>query len=118
MPQLIPTLPSLNLKLGRRGPRQLVGLDIQPGYAAAVQASVNGSLRVEQAAGAPLPGDAMREGEVLDEGTLADALRELFAGAHLDKRVRVGVANQRTVLRMLELPPLTDRKELDAAVRF
>ena len=28
------------------------------------------------------------------------------------------LANQRTVLRMLELPPVTDRKELDAAVRF
>ncbi len=32
--------------------------------------------------------------------------------------MRVGVANQRTVLRTLELPPITDRKELDAAVRF
>lgn len=126
MPQLssLNQLPSLDrlrslpLKLGQRRAPALVGLDIQPGYAAAVQASVNGSLRVERAAGAPLPGDAMREGEVLDEVTLADTLRELFAGARLDKRVRVGVANQRTVLRMLELPPITDRKELDAAVRF
>jgi type IV pilus assembly protein PilM len=111
-------LRSLDLKLGRRSAPQLVGLDIQPGYVAAVQASVNGSLRVERAAGAPLPGDAMREGEVLDEGTLAEALRELFSSSRLDKRVRIGVANQRTVLRMLELPPVTDRKELDAAVRF
>lgn len=126
MPQLsslnqLPSLEklrSLNAKLGRRSAPQLVGLDIQPGYVAAVQASVNGSLRVERAIGAPLPGDAMREGEVLDEGTLAEALRELFGKANLDKRVRVGVANQRTVLRMLELPPLTERKELDAAVRF
>lgn len=126
MPQLpslsqLPSLDelrSLNLKLGRRSTPQLVGLDIQPGYVAAAQASVNGSLRVERAAGAPLPGDAMREGEVLDEGTLAEALRELFGSSRLDKRVRVGVANQRTVLRMLELPPVTDRKELDAAVRF
>lgn len=124
MPRLPTSLSSLNLKLdgrlklGRGGPRQLVGLDIQPGYAAAVQASVNGSLRVERAAGIALPGDAMREGEVLDGGTLTEALRELFASSHLDKRVRIGVANQRTVLRMLELPPLEDRKELDAAVRF
>ena len=34
------------------------------------------------------------------------------------KRVRVGVANQRTVLRTLELPPVTDQKELAAAVNF
>jgi len=32
--------------------------------------------------------------------------------------VRVGVANQRTVLRTLELPPVTDHKELAAAVSF
>ena len=32
--------------------------------------------------------------------------------------MRVGVANQRTVLRTLELPPVTDRKELAAAVDF
>ena len=32
--------------------------------------------------------------------------------------MRVGVANQRTVLRTLELPPVTDQKELAAAVTF
>ncbi len=32
--------------------------------------------------------------------------------------MRLGVANQRTVLRTLELPPVSDRKELEAAVRF
>src|SRR5271154_3935117 len=36
----------------------------------------------------------------------------------MGKRVRVGVANQRTVLRTLELPPVTDQKELAAAVNF
>jgi type IV pilus assembly protein PilM len=109
------------LKLGRGGSRRgatLVGLDIQPGYVSAVQARVNGSILVQRAAGMPLPPDTMREGEVLDGGALAGTLRELFAESRLDKRVRVGVANQRTVLRVLELPPLTDRKELETAVRF
>ena len=55
---------------------------------------------------------------MLDEGVLGETLRELFRDSRLSKRVRVGVANQRTVLRTLELPPITDRKELDAAVRF
>ena len=32
--------------------------------------------------------------------------------------MRVGIANQRTVLRTLELPPVTDAKELAAAVNF
>ena len=96
----------------------LVGLDIQPGYVSAVQARVNGSIQVQKAAGAPLPPDTMREGEVLDGTALADTLREMFRDSKLDKRVRIGVANQRTVLRTLELPPLTDRKELATAVRF
>lgn len=109
------------LKLSRGGSRRgatLVGLDIQPGYVSAVQAHVNGSIVVQRAAGMPLPPDTVREGEVLDGGTLADTLRELFADSRLDKRVRVGVANQRTVLRTMELPPITDRKELATAVRF
>jgi type IV pilus assembly protein PilM len=109
---------NFNLKLGRRGGADIVGLDIQPGHVAAVQARVNGSITVKQAAGAPLPADIVREGEVLDEGVLSDTLRELFKDGGLSRRVRLGVANQRTVLRTLELPPITDRKELDAAVRF
>jgi type IV pilus assembly protein PilM len=110
--------PSLKLNLGRRGGVDVVGLDIQPGHVAAVQARVNGSIVVKHAAGAPLPADIVREGEVLDEGVLAETLRELFRDGGLSRRVRLGVANQRTVLRTLELPPVTDRKELDAAVRF
>ena len=109
---------NFNLKLGRRGGADIVGLDIQPGHVAAVQARVNGSIVVKHAAGAPLPADIVREGEVLDEGVLAETLRELFKDGGLSRRVRLGVANQRTVLRTLELPPITDRKELAAAVRF
>ncbi len=109
---------NLNLSLGRRRGGQVVGLDIQPGYVTAVQAHVNGGITVERAIGAALPADSVREGEVIDEGVLSEALRTLFRDSGLGKRVRIGVANQRTVLRTLELPPVTDRKELAAAVRF
>jgi type IV pilus assembly protein PilM len=115
-------IPSLNvrlpLKLGRRAGEDLVGLDIQPGFVAAVQARVNGSIVAEQAATVALPADSVRDGEVMDEDTLSEALRDLFGSSDLSKRVRVGVANQRTVLRTLELPPVTDHKELAAAVNF
>jgi type IV pilus assembly protein PilM len=115
-------IPSLQLKLptglGRRSDQDLVGLDIQPGFVAAVQARVNGSIVAERAASLALPADAMRDGEVVDDDALAEALRELFGKSRLGKSVRVGVANQRTVLRTLELPPVTDRKELAAAVNF
>jgi len=110
--------PSFKLNLGRRGGVDIVGLDIQPGHVAAVQARVNGSIVVEHAVGASLPADTMREGEVLDEGVLSEALREVFKDGRLSRRVRLGVANQRTVLRTLELPPVTDRKDLAAAVSF
>jgi len=108
----------LNIKLGRRSGGDVVGLDIQPGFVAAVQARVNGSILAERAAVLPLAADTVREGEVMDEGALSEVLRELFGASGLSKHVRVGVANQRTVLRTLELPPLTDQKELAAAVRF
>jgi type IV pilus assembly protein PilM len=116
----LPTLPSPNLKLslGRRGGGDVVGLDIQPGFVAAVKARVNGSIVAEQAASLPLPADTMRDGEVMDHEALGDVLRELFSESGMSKRVRLGVANQRTVLRTLELPPVTDHKELAAAVRF
>jgi type IV pilus assembly protein PilM len=102
----------------RKKSQTLVGLDIQPGYIAAVQARVNGEVVVERAAGARLPADTMRDGEVLNADALTTALREMFTRSGLDRRVRIGVANQRTVLRLLELPPITDRKELAAAVNF
>jgi type IV pilus assembly protein PilM len=108
----------MNINLGRRAGADVVGLDIQPGVVAAVQARVNGAIVAERAAILPLPSDTVREGEVVDEGALVETLRELFGDSRLSKRVRLGVANQRTVLRTLDLPPVTDRKELDAAVRF
>jgi type IV pilus assembly protein PilM len=108
----------LDLKLGRRTSANVVGLDIQPGFVAAVQARTNGSVLAERAAALPLAGDTVRDGEVADDGALSDVLRELFRTSGLSKHVRVGVANQRTVLRTIELPPVTDRKELAAAVSF
>ncbi|MGO9248981.1 MAG: type IV pilus assembly protein PilM [Solirubrobacteraceae bacterium] len=110
--------PSLNMSFGRRSGGTVVGLDIQPGHVAAVQAHVNGAIVAERAYALPLPADTVREGEVLDEGALSETLRELFGDGKLSKRVRIGVANQRTVLRTLEMPPIADHKELDAAVRF
>jgi type IV pilus assembly protein PilM len=120
--QLPTRIPSLNFKLpvnlGRKRDESLVGLDIQPGFVAAVQARVNGSILAERAVSLALPADAMRDGEVIDEDAVSETLRELFTESGLSKRVRVGVANQRTVLRTLELPPVTDPKEFAAAVNF
>ncbi len=101
-----------------RSERDVVGLDIEPGYVVAVQASANGSVKVTRAVGAPLDLDVVRDGEVLDPAALGHALGELFRSSGMGRTVRVGLANQRTVLRTLDLPPIDDRKQLEAAVQF
>jgi type IV pilus assembly protein PilM len=98
--------------------RSTIGLDIEPSYLAAAQVSVNGAVTVEHAATAPLDPGIMRDGEVVDVEALGDALKQFFGEHKLPRRVRLGVANQRIVVRNLELPNLSNAKELDAAVRF
>jgi type IV pilus assembly protein PilM len=97
--------------------KTVVGLDIEPGYVAAVQATA-GRVAVERAAYAPLAPGVVRDGEVVDVDTLAGVLRQMFEEHKLGKRVRVGVANQRIVMRTIDLPPLTDSKQIASAVRF
>lgn len=97
--------------------KTVVGLDIEPGYVAAVQATA-GSVAVEQAAYAPLAPGVVRDGEVVDVEALAAVVKQLFAQNKLGKRVRVGVANQRIVMRTIDLPPLTDPKSIASAVQF
>jgi type IV pilus assembly protein PilM len=49
---------------------------------------------------------------------VAAALGELFAAHKLGRRVRLGIANQRVVVRTLRLPAIEDPAELSTAVRF
>ena len=99
--------------------RPVVGLDMEPGALTAAAVTVDGrGLCVTTTATAALPPNVIRDGEVADAEALADALRELFRDKSLDRRVRIGVANQRIVVRTLDVPPVTSEKELDAIVRF
>jgi type IV pilus assembly protein PilM len=99
--------------------KNLVGLDIDHATITAANVTVNGRLSVRSAASIPLEEGIMRDGEVIDADGLSAALRNLFrAHKHLGKRVRVGVANQKIVVRAVEVPPTSNRHELDAAVRF
>ena len=111
--------PSQALMALRSRIRPIIGLDIEPGSVAAAQVVVNGTVAVERAVSAPLEPGVVRDGEVAHPEGLSEVLRELWA-AHkgLDKRVRIGVANQRIVMRTLDLPPVDNAKDLAAAVRF
>ena len=104
-------------KSRRRKDSAVVGLELDPGYIAAAAVKANGGLTVEQGAVAPLRAGIVRDGEVVDPAALAEELRKLWEEHDLPRSVRVGVANQRIVVRSLDLPPLDDEKALDAAVR-
>jgi type IV pilus assembly protein PilM len=104
--------------MARTRTKTVIGLDIEPSHLAAAEASVNGRVTVQRAAVAPLAPGIVRDGEVADGEALSAALKQFFADHNLPKRVRLGVANQRIVVRLMELPPLEPGNELDAAVRF
>ena len=95
----------------------VVGLDLDPGHIAAAEVTVNGSLSLKRGAVAPLRPGVLRDGEVADVPALAEALKAFFGEHELSTRVRLGIANQRIVVRTLDLPPLEDEKALAAAVK-
>jgi type IV pilus assembly protein PilM len=102
-----------------RRSKTIVGLDIEPGSIAAVQVATADGLTVERAAVTDLDPHVVRDGEVADGEALTEALRALWAqNSWLDRKVRIGVANARIVVRVMDLPPLEDPKDLAAAVQF
>ncbi|HYG96942.1 MAG TPA: type IV pilus assembly protein PilM [Solirubrobacterales bacterium] len=104
------------LQIGRqRKPGRVVGVEIEAGGIAAAEVD---SGRITAAALGPLAPGAFHEGEVADVDLVAQALKALFSQHKLSKRVRLGIGNQRVVVRTLRLPAIDDPKELEAAVRF
>lgn len=106
------------MQITRKREKSLVGLEIEAGSIAATEVRANGSARVSAAAIGPLAPEAFSDGEVGDGDALVGALKSLFAENKLSKRVRLGIANQRVVVRTLRLPAIEDPKELEAAIRF
>ena len=99
-------------------PQSIVGLDIETGSIAATEVRTHGSREVSRTAIAPLQPSVVNEGEVLDQEALSRALREVFSQHKLGKAVRLGIANQRVVVRTMQLPLIEDEEEIDTAVRF
>jgi type IV pilus assembly protein PilM len=111
--------PNLQLSLKKKKVAGIAGLDIEAGSIAATEVTgSNGTAAAARSAIHPLEPGAFREGEVLDGDLLASALKSLFSANKLPKRVRLGVANQRVVVRTLRLPAIENPAEMDAAVRF
>ena len=98
---------------------RVIGLDIGSFAVRAAELTVGGGqpqlLRFGQVS---LPAGAMRDGEVADAGAVSSALRRLWSeGGFKNKKVVVGVANQRVIVRQAELPAMTE-PDLRAALRF
>jgi type IV pilus assembly protein PilM len=110
------SLPSLGRK--KSAGESVVGLEIEAGSVAAVEAQGDDALRVVAAGVQPLAPEAFRDGEVVEPEAVAEALRTLFDTHKLNKQVRLGIANQRLVVRSLRLPMIESPDELEAAVRF
>ncbi len=112
----LPSFPSL--KRGKDKESSLVGLEIEAGSIGAAEVHSNGAVHVGTVATAALPPESFHDGEVANPESVTEAIRELFAQNKLGKRVRLGIANQRVVVRTLRLPAIENPSELDAAVRF
>jgi type IV pilus assembly protein PilM len=96
----------------------VVGLDIEAGSVAATEVRVNGSAQVTASGIAALAPGTFHEGEVVDPDRLTESLKSLFAEHKLSKQVRLGIGNQRVVVRTVRLPAIENPKEMEAAVRF
>jgi type IV pilus assembly protein PilM len=96
-----------------------VGLDIGTRTVNVAQVSTKGGRSsVTDFGRFELPTESVREGEVLDPQAVGEAIRRLYAATSIkDKNVLVGVANQRVVVRQVDLPYLTEA-ELRSSLRF
>jgi type IV pilus assembly protein PilM len=101
--------------LRKSSDRGSIGLDIDGRYLAAAQVSGG---RVTRCASQNLPEGLVRDGEVSDPEVLGQHLKSFASAAGLPRNVRLGVANQQIVVRVVELPRIEDDKQRDAAVRF
>ena len=65
-----------------------------------------------------IPDGVIRDGEVEDGVTLAESLKELWGMTGIrEKSVILGIANQRVIVRPIEIPYM-EKEELDSALRF
>lgn len=96
-----------------------VGLDIgTSAVRAAVVQTGKGKPTLKRFGQVALPPGTIVGGEIVDESVMKDALSQLWKSAKLPKkRVVVGIANQRVIVRRIDLPYMSD-EELDESLAF
>ncbi len=96
-----------------------VGLDISSNSVKVAEVTVDKGTPVLTNLGTvTLPEGVVRDGEVEDGMALVEALKELWSVTGIKERsVILGIANQKVIVRPIELPYM-EREELDSALRF
>jgi type IV pilus assembly protein PilM len=85
----------------------------------AAQIVNNGGKQVVRLARAPLPHGVVDGGEVRDPAALGKALNEFFSANSLPRRgVRLGLANSRIGVRVIEVAGIDDDAQLENAIGF
>ena len=99
--------------------RTAIGLDIGTSVVRAVELSFGrGGLTLEKLGQVVLPEGAVRDGEVVDSESVVECLRQLWSATRFShKRVVMGIANQRVIVRQLDLPWMP-REELRESLPF
>lgn len=100
-------------------PRDAVGLDIGGSAVRAAHVGLSGSQPTLDAFGqVALPRGSVREGEISDVATVSQAISQLWKRAGIrKKKVVVGVASQKVVVRPVDLPYMSV-DELKGALQF
>jgi type IV pilus assembly protein PilM len=101
------------------GSGTIVGLDIGTSAVRGALVSTGRSgLSLLRFGQVPLPPDAVVDGELRDEGAVAEAISQLWKRAKFgSKKAVIGVANQRVVVRQVDLPYL-EEKDFRSSLKF
>jgi type IV pilus assembly protein PilM len=104
---------------GHKRTKRLVGLKIGGSQLAAARVVNNGVPELVQVAREPLEGGIIVGGELREPELLAEALRAFFRKHKLPRQgVRLGIANNRIGVRILEIAGIEDSKQLENAIRY
>ena len=103
---------------GQKRAKRLVGLKIGGSQLAAARVVNNGVPELIQVAREPLESGII-VGELREPELLADSLRAFFRKHKLPRQgVRLGIANNRIGVRILEIAGIDDPKQLENAIRY
>ncbi len=99
--------------------RSAIGLDIGTSVVRAAELSFGRSgVTLDRFGQVVLPDGAVRDGEVADETAVAEAIKHLWSATGFShKRVVMGVANQRVIVRQMDLPWM-EQAELRSSLSF